>query len=76
MLLFEKQLNNNNNIWLYFHISGRKENFEKKRKRVKEEKEEEKPGSAMNASACRAISALRWCMPDTALTSPTLSPVI
>jgi len=34
------------------------------------------PGSAINASACLAISALRWCMPDTALTSPTLSPVI
>ena len=30
----------------------------------------------MNASACRAISALRWCIPDTALTSPTVSPVI
>lgn len=34
------------------------------------------PGKAMNASAWRAISALRWCMPDTALTSPTVSPVI
>lgn len=34
------------------------------------------PGKAINASAWRAISALRWCMPDTALTSPTVSPVI
>lgn len=30
----------------------------------------------MNASAWRAISAFRWCMPETALTSPTVSPVI
>jgi hypothetical protein len=34
------------------------------------------PGSAMKASELRAISALRWCMPATARTSPTVSPVI
>ena len=30
----------------------------------------------MNASAWRAISAFLWCIPQTALTSPTPSPVI
>jgi hypothetical protein len=30
----------------------------------------------MKASALRAISALRWCIPDTATTCPTVSPVI
>ncbi|RWV90608.1 hypothetical protein GW17_00047173 [Ensete ventricosum] len=31
---------------------------------------------AVNASAWRAISAFLWCIPETALTSPTGSPVI
>ena len=34
------------------------------------------PGRAMKASAWRAISAFLWCMSDTALTSPIVSPVI
>lgn len=34
------------------------------------------PGRAMNASAIRDISAFLWCMSETALTSPTGSPVI
>jgi hypothetical protein len=40
------------------------------------ERQDNVPGKAIKASACRAISALRWCMSDTALTSPTVSPVI
>jgi len=34
------------------------------------------PGKAIKASECLAISAFLWCMPATAFTSPTVSPVI
>jgi hypothetical protein len=32
------------------------------------------PGRAMNASASRAISALRWCMSSTGINSPIVCP--
>ena len=35
----------------------------------------DEPGRAMNASACRAISAFRSCISETTRTSPTDSPV-